>query len=82
MLPEGKIYKEYPFIFNDRVGIIDFMMENDKEIVIIDYKTHTPNDEKDYIKQLNRYKVAMSDIKNKPSKGFLFYLDKMRLREV
>ena len=82
MLPKGKIYKEYPFIFNDKVGIIDFMMENDKEIVIIDYKTHTPNDEKDYIKQLNRYKVAMSDIKNKPSKGFLFYLDKMRLREV
>jgi exodeoxyribonuclease V beta subunit len=82
LLPHGQIYKEYPFIYEEKVGIIDFMIENKDEIIIIDYKTHTPNDEKDYIKQLNRYKKAITNIKKKGVKGYLFYLDNMVLKEI
>ena len=79
---EGKVYKEYPFIYNDKVGIIDLMIEQDEKITIIDYKTHNPADEKNYINQVNRYKQAIKTLKNKNVVGYLFYLDKMKLREV
>jgi exodeoxyribonuclease V beta subunit len=83
LLPNnGKIYKEYPFIYNGKVGIIDFMLESEKEILIIDYKTHTPNDEINYIKQINRYKVAMENLKQKATKGVIFYLDRMVMKVV
>jgi exodeoxyribonuclease V beta subunit len=83
MLPKGeKIYKEYPFIFNEKEGIIDLLIENEDEIIIVDYKTHTPEDKRGYVRQIQRYKTAMESLKNKPAKGYIFYLDKMEMKEV
>ena len=83
LLPKGKqIYKEFPFIYKEKKGIIDLMIENDNDIVIIDYKTQTPLDKRAYIKQVNRYKEAMSMLFRKTTKGYLFYLDNMEMVEV
>jgi len=82
MIENKKVYKEYPFIFNDKEGIIDLLVEDNEEVIIIDYKTHKPDDERGYIKQIQRYKTAMENLKNKPSKGYIFYLDKMEMKEV
>ncbi len=77
MLPKGEAYKEYPFVYQGKIGVIDLMIENEQEILIIDYKTHTPHDQTLYIKQIQRYKKAIMELKNKPTKGKIFYLDKM-----
>ena len=82
LLPDGKVYKEIPFIYKERVGIIDLMIENDDEVIIIDYKTHTPNDKREYIKQVNRYKEAIENIYLKQTKGYIFYLDTLTLTEI
>ena len=82
LLPKGKEYKEFPFIYDETIGIIDLLVETDEKFIIIDYKTHSPKDEKNYIKQVQRYKEAISTLKNKPTKGYLLYLDKLELKEV
>jgi len=82
LLPKGKQYKEYPFIYDEKIGIIDLMVENEDEIIIIDYKTHSPKDEKNYIKQIKRYQKAIEDLFNKPTIGKIFYLDKMEMKKV
>jgi exodeoxyribonuclease V beta subunit len=83
LLPQGdKIYKEYPFLYDEQKGIIDLLIENEDEIIIVDYKTHTPEDERGYIKQIKRYKTAMEALKNRPVKGYIFYLDKMEMKEI
>ena len=82
MMQNKNIYKEYPFIYEEKEGIIDLLIEDEDEIVIIDYKTHTPDDKRGYIKQIQRYKTAMKNLKNKSVKGFIFYLDEMSLKEI
>jgi len=77
-----KIYKEYPFLYNEQKGIIDLLIEKDDKVIIVDYKTHTPEDKRVYIEQIKRYKEAMENLKNKPTKGYIFYLDKMKMKEV
>ena len=79
---KGKVFKEYPFIYNEKVGIIDLLIETEEKIVIIDYKTHNPHDEHNYIKQVRRYKEAICQLKGKEVEGYLFYLDKMQFKIV
>ena len=79
---KGKVFKEYPFIYNEKVGIIDLLIETEEKIVIIDYKTHNPHDEHNYIKQVKRYKEAICQLKGKEVEGYLFYLDKMQFKIV
>ena len=83
LLPKSNnYYKEFPFIFNEKIGIIDLMIIDKDEIIIIDYKTHSPNDEKQYIKQIKRYKEAIHNLFKKPTKGKIFYLDRMKFKEI
>jgi exodeoxyribonuclease V beta subunit len=83
LLPtEEKTYKEYPFLYDEQKGIIDLLIEKDDEVIIVDYKTHTPEDERGYVKQIKRYKIAMENLKNRPAKGYILYLDKMEMKEV
>ncbi len=83
LLPtEEKTYKEYPFLYDEQKGIIDLLIEKDDEVIIVDYKTHTPEDERGYVKQIKRYKTAMENLKNRPAKGYILYLDKMEMKEV
>lgn len=69
------IYKEYEFIYEDdgvmSHGIIDLMLEYDKEIKIIDYKLKNIKDE-NYINQLNSYRKYISTIINKNIKIYLY----------
>ena len=70
----GKIYKEYEFIYEeDNVsshGIIDLMIEYDKDVKIIDYKLKNIDDE-NYLNQLLGYK---SYIEKKTGKSVSIYL--------
>ena len=71
----SKFYKEYEFNYQDldtlKHGIIDLMIESDKEIIIIDYKLKN-TDDKEYNKQLNGYKDAISKRSNKPISLYLY----------
>jgi exodeoxyribonuclease V beta subunit len=60
----------------------DLLIEKDDEVIIVDYKTHTPEDERGYVKQIKRYKTAMENLKNRPAKGYILYLDKMEMKEI
>ena len=78
---KGKKYKEIPFVFEKKVGIIDLIIESE-DLIVIDYKTAKPQDEKNYINQVKRYKQALSAIKKKDVRAYLFYLDEMFLKEI
>jgi len=71
-LENAKIYKEYEFTTEDesRHGIIDFMIEREEKIDIIDYKLKTIDDE-NYKRQLLGYKEY---IENKTKKSTNIYL--------
>jgi len=73
-ISEGKVYKEYEFIYEkDNIishGIIDLMIEYTDYIDIIDYKLKNIDDE-NYINQLKGYKEF---IENKTNKKVNLYL--------
>ena len=79
---KGRRFKEVPFLYNGREGVIDLMIENDDEIIIVDYKTTRPKDEKPYYDQVSFYKKAVKALRNKKVKGFIFYVDEKKLEEV
>ncbi len=79
VIPNGK--KEVPFIFNGNVGRIDLLVEGE-EILIIDYKSTRPNDERAYIKQVRSYIEAVEKITGKKAKGKLFYVDTQEFKEI
>ena len=74
-LHNAKIYKEHEFIYNldntEYHGIIDLMIEYDKKIDIIDYKSNNIKDE-NYLNQLNGYKEYISSITNKKIDIYLY----------
>jgi len=78
----GKKHKEIPFVYNNEEGIIDLMIENESEIVIVDYKSSKPEDERGYIKQVENYIKAVQAIKNKKTTGYLLYANEKKLRKV
>jgi len=79
----GEKFKEIPFTLGDKLGMIDLLIFSPKEGIVIDYKSVTPKSEEKYLKQVNFYLDALSQFyPNKRFKGYLFYLDKMRFKEV
>lgn len=74
-IKNSNIYKEYEFKYEDDSnvyhGVIDLMIENDKEIRIIDYKLKNLDDE-NYIKQLNGYKNFIEKKTNKKTSIYLY----------
>ncbi|WP_456479546.1 RecB-like helicase [Nautilia sp.] len=79
---EGKRFKEIPFVYNGEEGIMDLMIENDEEIIIVDYKSKKPEDESVYFEQVKSYKNVVKKLKNKKTRAFLLYADKNALKEV
>jgi exodeoxyribonuclease V beta subunit len=79
---KGKRLKEIPFVYEEKEGVVDLLIENDDEIIVIDYKSTKPEDESAYIKQVKRYKNAINYLKNKKTKAYLFYIDTLELKEV
>lgn len=78
---EGKKYKEIPFIYDGKGGVIDLIIENE-DLTVIDYKTAKPDDERAYIKQVKRYKEALNHLRKREVRAYLFYLDEMKLKEI
>lgn len=68
--PNANFYKEYEFIDEDKNGIIDLLIEEDNEMIIVDYKFKNINDEA-YDNQLNGYR---NYIKKKTGKKTTCYL--------
>ncbi|MBQ3435967.1 MAG: UvrD-helicase domain-containing protein [Bacilli bacterium] len=77
----SKFYQEYEFVDNDSLGIIDLMIENDKELIIVDYKLKNIEDEA-YKKQLKGYKDVISKKTNKEIKTYLYSIYEERLKEI
>lgn len=81
----GKIYKEYEFVYETEEeflhGIIDLMIEEEKEITIIDYKLKNIDDSS-YDKQLNGYRDYIMSLTNKEVKCYLYSLLDEEYREV
>jgi len=76
---EGKIYKEYEFMYEDnneiKHGFIDLMIVYKDYIDIIDYKLSNISDA-EYHKQLNGYKKYINNITNKSVNLYLYSLFK------
>lgn len=79
------IYKELEFMFmkdnQEYHGIIDLMLEYDKEIKIIDYKLKNIDDEA-YIKQLSVYYDYISSISDKQVKLYLYSIIDNKIKEL
>jgi len=79
------IYQELEFYFlKDDIeyqGIIDLMLEYDKEIKIIDYKLKNIDDEA-YIKQLNVYYDYLKSISDKDIHLYLYSILDKKLKEI
>jgi len=82
ILFDGTRYKELPYVHNGEEGVIDLLVENEKEAVVIDYKSTRPQDESAYLKQVEKYVKAVKALKGKDAKGYLFYVDENIMREV
>lgn len=82
---EGKIYKEYEFITyksdEELHGVIDLMIENDDNIIIIDYKLKDIDD-KSYVKQLNGYKNYIEEITDKKVDVYLYSIMDEKFKHV
>ncbi len=74
-------FREIPFILDGHLGIIDHLFIGE-EIVVIDYKSATPQDQRPYFKQVGFYKSAIKRLLGKEARGYLLYLDRMKLQEV
>ena len=66
-----KFYKEYEFYQDDNHGIIDLLIENDDEIIVVDYKLK--NIEPIYYEeQVNGYCNYIRTITNKKVRGIIY----------
>lgn len=65
------IYKEYQFYEDDRVGIIDLLIETDEKFIIVDYKTKNINKDS-YKRQVKNYMDYIKKNTNKVVEGYLY----------
>ena len=82
---DKKMYKEYEFIYeednNISHGIIDLLIEDEKNYIIIDYKLKNINDPL-YDKQLNGYKKYIENITKKKCICYLYSIINEDYREI
>ena len=79
---KGKRYKEIPVVYNGKEKRIDLLIENEDEMIVIDYKSAKPKDESGYVNQVRGYINALKNITDKKVKGYLYYVDVLELKEV
>ncbi|WP_457596283.1 PD-(D/E)XK nuclease family protein, partial [Hydrogenimonas sp.] len=82
LVARGRLHREYPFTYQGQSGYIDLLIEHDDALVVVDYKSATPHDPSGYEKQVRHYMETMRTLKGKPCRGYLFYLDTLKLQEV
>ena len=73
-IKENAIYhKEFEFIYDNKHGIIDLLVETDDELIVVDYKLSEIN--KDYyLDQVRGYINYLKIISNKKITGYLYSL--------
>ncbi len=81
----SNMYKEYEFLYEEdntiSHGIIDLLIENNNEMIIVDYKLKNIDDTA-YDKQLNGYRKAIEERTNKKTKCYLYSIIDEKVREV
>ena len=81
----SKFYKEYEFIYKEenivKNGIIDLMIENESEIIIIDYKLKNIDDDA-YNEQLNGYGKYISSKTNKKISKYLYSIIDCKFKKI
>ena len=75
------IYKEHEFIYQNKHGIIDLLLEYQDKILIINYKLKNINDD-NYLKQLEGYKEYIKTISPKEIKIYLYSIIDEELKEI
>lgn len=76
-----EIYKEYEFIYEEQMGIIDLILETNETLKVIDYKLKNINDEA-YVNQLKGYQKYLSSISNKKIELYLYSILNEELLEI
>ena len=81
----SKFYKEYEFIYKEenivKNGIIDLMIENESEIIIIDYKLKNIDDDA-YNEQLNGYGKYIASKTNKKISKYLYSIIDCKFKKI
>ena len=81
----SKFYKEYEFVYKEentvKNGIIDLMIENDNEIIIIDYKLKNIDDDA-YNEQLNGYGKYIGLKTNKKISKYLYSIIDCKFKKI
>jgi len=72
-LEGAKATSEQSLSFNDELKQIDLLVENEKEFMVIEYKSSKKYHLK-HVAQVKLYKEAIESIKKKPTRGVLVYL--------
>jgi ATP-dependent helicase/nuclease subunit A len=84
-LKSPQYYQEYEFIDDkdglQTTGIIDLLIEDQDQIIIIDYKLKDMADPA-YVKQIQGYYQYLKDITTKPIKAYLYSLVHQTLKEI
>ena len=76
-----EIYKEYDFIYEDKMGTIDLIIEYDNVIKVVDYKLKNINDIS-YSEQLKGYKSYLEKITNKEIELYLYSILDEKLERI
>ncbi|MCF6200543.1 MAG: RecB-like helicase, partial [Hydrogenimonas sp.] len=81
LLTEGRLYRELPFVYNRKMGVVDLFVDKGDTAVIIDYKTATSRDISDYVEQVRWYIEALSHLmpQKREISGYIYFLDKQKL---
>ena len=78
-------YHEYQYRYCDqgiiKNGIIDLVIETEKDLYVVDYKLSNIDDEA-YVKQINTYKDYLKTVSNKNVYGYLYSINKRIFKEV
>jgi len=73
MIKDKHIYKELPFLYNNKLRQVDLLLEDKNGYIVIDYKSSN-FPQKEHFLQVQEYKQALSDIKNFKVKAYLCYV--------
>ena len=76
-----KVYKEYEFISDNTVGVIDLLLEYSDYYMIVDYKLKNISDD-EYKKQINGYKKYIEKVTSKDVYTYLYSIIDNKLLKI
>ena len=80
-IEQGKVYKEYAFVKEDHMGMIDLFIVYEDHIDVIDYKLKNIDDPA-YIHQVHGYQDYLHESFGLPVHGYLYSLFDGKLKKV